>query len=235
MTQKEKLYEQVLIASNEYKQLSGKSEMIVDIEAIKRDGSFSAYAQMRSLVELKETLEDMQAKVKVAKATKAAEEYFATPEGAARKQELEDNLAMEKDSLLFSRQKYREDMKGLILPYLGKDWKVDCSEASNIHIYLTDPVDGKEIFGHSFDLYLYDVIKKDDKLIYNIYASIGSRTFDVTHDNKYLSLFKTFGDIISNKQLMDDVLSIMLQAKGAKESIQEKIFEIKRQLQNPLA
>lgn len=232
MTQKEKLYEQVLIAENEYKALKGRP--LVDIEGMKNRGTFAANAKCFTSAEFKGRLAIAKEQVEAAKQFKAAEEYFATPEGAARKQELEDNLAMEKDSLLFSRQKYSENMALLIMPNLDENWKVKCSEASHICIYLADPVNGKEIFGHSFELHLGYNINKDDKIIYHVDANIGSRTFDVTHDKDYLSLFKTFADIISNKQLMDDVLSIMLQAKGAKDSIHERISEIKRQLQNPL-
>lgn len=234
MTQKEKLYEQVLIAENEYKALKGDKHPYA-IVGMKNSGILQMNAKAYSLKELKESLANMQAKVEAAKQAKAVEEYFATPEGAARKQELEDNLVWEQDSLLFSRQKYSENMTLLIRPHLDENWKVRCYEASNIYIYLADLVDGKEIFGHSFELHLGYDINKDDKIIYHVDANIGSRTLNVTHDKDYLSLFKTFADIISNKPLMDDVLSIMLQAKGAKDSIQERISEIKRQLKKPLA
>lgn len=233
MTQKEKLYEQVLIAENEYKALKGQS--LVDIEGMKSRGTFAVNAKCFALAELQNKLAIAQESVRATRQAKAVEEYFSTPEGAKRKQELEDNLVMEQDSLLFSRQKYSENMVLLIMPHLDENWKVECLEANHIRIYLIDPVDGKEIFGHNFELHLGYDISRDDKINYHVDANIGSRTLDVTHDKNYLSLFKTFADIISNKQLMDDVLSIMLQAKGAKDSIHERIAEIKRQLKNPLA
>lgn len=234
MTQKEKLYEQLLIASNEYKQLSGRSEMIVDIDAIKRDRSFYAYAKMSSLSVLKEDLSEMQAKIRDFKATKATEEYFATLEGAKIKDELEAQLAAEKDTLLFNRERYSFIVKNIIATCLEDDWKISGRDASNIHIYQIDPTDGRELFGHEFNLSLGYDVDREDQIIYHIDTNIPSGSFNATHNKNRVSLYKIFAEIISNKQLMDEILFTMVKAKETEEMIKESISEINMRLDNPL-
>lgn len=236
MTQKEKLYEQLLIAGNEYKTLIGKSMMAIDIDAIKRAGSFSAYAAMRSLAELKESLADMQAKVKAAKQAKAIEEYFATPEGAARKADLEMQRESNKRAAIKLRDEYIAEAKALIEPTLPKHWKMACSEVEHIYIRLTDPVTGEKVFGHEFELHLNQDWDREDNPRYKITTNMGTMgSFDPIHDFKRISLYKTFADIVSNQSLMEAIQSIMIQANGSRQQFRENMRDIDNQLKNPLA
>ena len=236
MTQKEKLYEQILITGNEYKVLIGKSEMTIDIDTIKKDGSFAAYAKMRSLAELKESLADMQIKVEKAKQAKAVEAYFATPEGAARKQELEEERKFNIRANRKLREEYTCKAKAIIEPILPENWKMDCTEVAYINIFLTDPVNGKKVFGHDFEIRLNTDWDKEDKIVYTLTTNIGSMgSFDPIHDFKRVSLYKVFADIVSNRKLMEYLESIMIQADASKQQSRENISNINKQLKNPLA
>ena len=233
MTQKEKLYEQVLINNNEYYKLSGESEK--NIDELKKRGIFEVYVKNHTLAKLKESLARSEARIEAAKQAKAVKEYFATPEGAKRKDELEAQLAAEQDTLLFNRERYSVNIRLLLADYLDDKWKLSGREATDIHIYLADPIDGKEKYNLSFDLHLGEQLTRDDKILYHVDANIRSGYFDANHDGLQILLYKTFADIISNNILMNEVLSLMLQWKGCKEMIEESIREIKNLLANPLA
>ncbi len=238
MTQKEKLYEQLLIASNEYKQLSEKSEMIVDINAIKRDSSFSAYAKMHTLSELKGSLYGMKHRIRDLKATKARDEFFATPEGAKIKDELEAQLAEKEDSLLFSLNRHITMIYELIYPHLGENWEVCSDNARYIHFYLLDANHGTRVFGHNFTI-LLDVKRKcgsDEEIGFAIRTIMGSLcNFDPIKDSKGVSFYKTFAEIVSNQGLIEALKSIMANAYHERKHHEGNIREIKMRLQNSQA
>lgn len=235
MTQKEKLYEQVLIAENEYKTLKGDKNLYA-IDGMKKSGILQINAKDFTLAELKTRLAIAQEQVKVNKQTKAVEEYFATPEGAKRKQELEEQREVNLCVLTSSRDRYVAEAKALIEPILSENWKMDCTEVAYINIFLTDPVDGKKVFGHDFEFRLNTDWDKEDKIVYTLTTNMGTMgSFNPTKDIERVSLYKVFADIVSNRQLIEDLKSIMIQADASKWQSRENIRNIDKQLKNPLA
>lgn len=235
MTQKEKLYEQVLIVENEYKALKGDKHLVA-IEGMKNSGILGMNAKGYSLAELKTRLAIAEKQVEAAKQAKAVEEYFSTPEGAKRKRILEEGREYNIEVMRHNRDYYVAEAKALIEPMLPENWKMYCTEVAYINIFLTNPVDGEKVFGHEFELRLNTEWDKEDKVIYTIASNMGTMgSFDPTRDIERVSLYKVFADIISNKQLIEDLKSVMIQADASKQKSRENIRIINNQLKNPLA
>lgn len=232
MTQKEKLYEQLLIATNERNALIGLNP--IDIEAEKITRKFSINASVFTIAELKSKIEAMRKAIEKAKTDKVREEYWATPEGAMRKAELENEEAILKGDLLYWGDKYKTDAGKLLRDNLPECWKVKCDDLTYIKIYLTDE-NGLEIFGHNFEIRHSDDYDFNTKTSnYYISSNIGTMgSFDILNDAYRVNLYATYGAILSNKVLITRLLKMTNEWVRIKRALRDKIREINRQIENP--
>lgn len=229
MTQKEKLLLELKELQYDIALENGENPKQIVESDLAREAKHYTVADLEKEIECaKSDLEKAQQRNKV-------EKYFATPEGAAKKEVLEMQLDSYKRAALKLRDEYIAEAKALIEPILPENWSMDCSEVEFIHIRLTDPITGDEVFGHDFELRLRQTWdRKDDNYTYSVDANIGTMGgFNPLKDRKRVSLYKVFSDIVSNDKVIDKLLTIMTQASGSKWQTRENIREIQKQLENP--
>lgn len=230
MTQKEKLLKELKELQYDIALESGKpTKQIVE-------SHIAWEAKHYTVANLKKEIEHAKANLAKLQQRNQIEKYFATPEGAARKADLEMQRESNKRAAIKLRDEYIAEAKALIEPTLPKHWKMACSEVEHIYIRLTDPVTGEKVFGHEFELHLNQDWDREDNPRYKVTTNMGTMgSFDPIHDFKRMSLYKTFADIVSNKSLMEAIQSIMIQANGSKQQFRKNMRDIDNQLKNQLA
>ncbi len=224
MTQKEKLYLQLLIASNEYAEL--KSLPTVDIEAMNDGCEFSANAKKYTIAQLNSEIEAMKDKIERTKAEKAREEYWATPAGAKRKAEIEQKLQELEEIAKEARVRYMNQAISILRQVLGERWIIRSTSASQFSIQLTDAMD-KPIFGHDFDI-RYDEFKKQIRI--NM-GTLGG--FDPINNQDRVYLYTTFGTLVSNTALLQELTGTMAEWEGFANSSSEEYYNVAKELKNP--
>lgn len=190
-------------------------------------------ASRSTIAAITKDIENTEALIEKAKAEKAKEAWFATPEGQAWKAEKEVAIEKSKAAFRASEVQAKEILTILLRKVLTEEWDIQI-RSNRIEVQLMNE-DGSKVFGHYFDLSLNeDIDWRAEKVTYSLGANIGTMgTFDVLANTNRVKLYTSFASMVGNHDLMVALKASMVSWGKIKNCYREEIEAHREELDNP--
>lgn len=243
MTRKENLLKEVYLLKNRIAQIDGMAQ--TDVEQIARTGKFACEAKNARVSELEFRIDTLKGQYCKAVEKKEREEsnaaYFATPEGAARKQAIEKDIDATRQEWDRSERRLVSDIEERIRQSLGEQWGVCRYTKGCLGIGVIDPekstAEQREFFFGQTITISYDIRPWGDGQE-RFETSVGtcgpcSMTGGRTVGERaffYICIGKLFAD----RELVEYLRITLRDAAEYFDKALEKVRTLEAELQNPL-
>lgn len=243
MTRKENLLKEVYLLKNRIAQIDGTAQ--TDVEQIARTGKFACEAKNARVSDLEFRIDTLKGQYRKAVEKKEREErnasYFATPEGAARKQTIEKEIDAARQEWDRSERRLVADMEERIRQTLGEQWGVSRYTKGCLVIGVIDPekstTEQREFFFGQTIAISYDMRpwgEGQERFETNVGTcgscsmtggrTVGERAFF------YVGIGKLFAD----QELVEYLRTTIRDAAESFDKAVEKVCGLEAELQNPL-
>lgn len=236
MTQKEKLYKELILITNKINRLKNKKLLDESDEYFSSD-KFAYEARSKKIEEWKDDIrwqkkayESVLKKVKV-------EQYFSTEGGKKVK-----NVLGAKRNALFNERKavvieLNKKLSSFIKSWLGNDWGIGVADKYNVEIGLIkEVVDGYThfLFEHRCTLTYGNDWDGQRKLFnLNYYGSIENLEL-LGDDDKCSTFIFGLGKFVSDKQKLTELRSMLWNYVDKLKKFDNQIWDLGRKIENPL-
>ena len=239
MTQKEKLYEEYVIAKNKLNALRGEKLIGGDnIEEFFNSNAFAYYAKSYKKDDINRMIHNVEIAYEDEVEKLRVENYFNTEEGKAEKENLTkqiENGINERHELIVSATKR---IDSFIKEWLGDDWGCGLVGNSSIQIGMVENIAENKAnhfyFGHTFTLYYNDYFIKKGRFDMN-YGSMGS--FSLLDESKESDLRCKYllgmGKFSSDKEKLTELKNILKDFCAKEYKLSQLLDVLRYNLSNP--
>lgn len=239
LTKKEALLVKTYELQNELNVLEGK-EPRYNVEAMVGGWKFQKAVKEARVADLEQSIENytrMIEKQKIENEKKARiEEYYATPEGAERRGELQGRM-----NILEAKFDIYGDAAKIMFDYwvkhfLGEYWAVKRVYPGSVSFGIWDAEKAEFVFGSEIEVSYdkYDYWKKGEKFETNV-GSMG--TFDIldTQANTRARFYIDLGRFLMDKEKLEELKTMCFAYTDRIEELRAEYKAVRDELDNPLA
>lgn len=242
MVTKLELLEAVYRTRNKIAEVTG--EKLFDIEALKKSYRFFKEAETSKMYELKERLEGLEKRYKDTIEKKERDlyrdAYYATPEGAEHKKDLEQGIAQLRNAW---QRTFQDDVRFLekrIRQGLGEHWGVinydsRCLNIGVIDMAKTTPENREYFFGQNIEIrYERNPFGSGRETYQANCGTCGSFNMEGGDQVGERALFYAgIGKLFSDKQLVGDIKSFMSLSSLSLKRYNDQMQRLRNELENP--
>nr|DAO21514.1 MAG TPA: hypothetical protein [Caudoviricetes sp.] len=240
MTRKETLLLENYRLYNELYTLRGNTENLTDLDSLVSHWKFRDEAKNSTVYDLQSSNESLRKSIdrerKVIEQKAAAEAYFATEEGQARKAELlksEEELCQRMTEFMGNREAF---FNGWIKEFLGNYWKLYYLSDSRIEFAIADPKDeNKEVFGQSIEIYFEKHYWNGKERFDTNVGTCGGFDLLACEQGDRARFYIDLGRFLSDKTRLEALRTMLFRYKDTLDQMREGLDKIESELENPLA
>lgn len=238
MTRKETLLLEKYRLVNELNTLKGNTENLTDLDSLVNNWKFRDEAKNSTVYDLQSTNESLRRSIvrerMVIEQKAAAEAYFATEEGQARKASLlksEEDLRQRMTEYMENRESF---FNSWIKEFLGSYWKLYYLSDSRIEFAIADPKDeNKEVFGQSIEIYFdKDYWGKKERFETNV-GTCGGFSLLACEQGDRARFYIDLGRFLSDKTRLEALRTMLFRYKETLDQMREQLKNIESELANP--
>ena len=238
MTRKETLLLEKYRLFNELDTLRGNTENLTDLDSLVNNWKFRDEAKNSTVYDLQSSNESLRRSIvrerMVIEQKAAAEAYFATEEGQARKVSLlksEEELRQRMTEFMENRESF---FNSWIKEFLGSYWKLYYLSDSRIEFAIADPKDeSKEVFGQSIEIYFdKNYWGKKERFETNV-GTCGGFSLLASEQGDRARFYIDLGRFLSDKTRLEALRTMLFRYKDTLDQMREELTNIENELANP--
>lgn len=239
MTRKETLLLEKYRLFNELDTLRGNTENLTDLDSLVNNWKFRDEAKNSTVYDLQSSNESLRRSIvrerMVIEQKAAAEAYFATEEGQARKASLlksEEDLRQRMTEYMENREAF---FNSWIKDFLGSYWTLYYLSDSRIEFAVTDPCDEtKVVFAQSIEIYFdKNYWGKKERFETNV-GTCGGFNLLASEQGDRARFYIDLGRFLSDKTRLEALRTMLYRYKDTLDQMREELQNIESELENPL-
>ncbi len=238
MTRKETLLLENYRLTNELNTLRGRTDKIVDIDALLNSWKLEKEAKESTVSGLTYSNDILRKAIESEKQEQerkaATEAFYSTEEGQARKATLESQMeTAEKGMTEFIA--YNEDFfRGWIKRYLGEHWTLRCLCDTRIEFAIVDPHDeNKLVFGQTIEIYFERRYWNGRERFETNVGTTGGFEILESEQGDRARFYIDLGRFLSNKKELEETKQLLFGYKDNLDRMYQNILNIRKELENP--